>query len=706
MPKQTYTNFLSGLHNYKSKELIPANAGQIFDTIDISKGSLIPLKQSSPQSVTPPTSAKIAYDWQGTVRFFTAWSRFMEIDNHLYHLSGGNLKKMDTSGTTTDASLKGLYSTGHSISTGSTTNYYDYSIAITNYDPVTGDESGAALYEVSGKFLNVSFDPAFVTTFNSQETFRCYLKINGPDGATYGRPNNTWIRFSDTVTSDSGKTLDKISISSGVPNLVYTDSTTKYFTGEVIQDTPPLAGRDTPEDLQDFAFYGGALFVVEEDSTTIYFTDPYKYSTWSELNTLKVDENVVGMFPSISGLVVTTKNRTYLITGTNADSYAINEISNRVGCINKSTMANYNGTVVWLSRDGIVALSNFTLMPLTKDQAVIEWKDITSDRIGYSFVWDGIYYLMNSPTTDLSTESNYQDHYAYEFLTDTLKTVPNRESLGNPYYSAFIEGDSMVLLGEDDLYDMFEGSIDDSLHYKSPKYLVDANNRIRVKEVTVTTKSVVGSPTLTVHTDSNTSTSTLSADSINTLKIAADKQVCQGVEVEIDGQVKVLSYAIEYVVLSLDGNKQLHTHLVIEHDDAATFGVYDSGDNLIETRTIAANEGKSTSIALNNTIVDYFAYISSTDSDITDYNFITNKIETTLRTFATITLDFTGSVDMQIKKSDGSNLFGSAVSLSSSGRVKRIINLPDETYDTNLFPVFSNTGTVFNYNFTVVEPEK
>jgi len=710
MANYTFSDFSGGLNNFQDKRLISLSQGQEFIDIDTNKnGAMIPIQDNSDLSITPTN--KFAYRWRTYDIATSDYRKYVQFDGELYYLKSNELYKRNSSGTEKIATLKGLYSSSHS-----TTNSYtgtDYgtplmSMAVTQYDSATGNESGAALYEgtITAPYHGLLFNPVFNTTFNSGETLRFYFKITGT-WTDKIIADGVWYRAKTTITLDAGKTLDKLEVWDGYTVAVhYTDSTTdsNLVDNSYVVDTPPLADMDAPTDIIDFDVYNSSIFICRTDSNKLYFSDVFQPSAWSELNTINLPYDIVAVNTSAAGLIIHTQYTTHILIGSSSADYSLLDIAGDIGCLHKNTVAVHKNLVVFLSNEGLMALDNTTLIPLTKNTNTLLFP--TTNRLISSIIWDFNYLLINSPNTAV-TNANYR--YRYNLVNNTMIEIDSNQASGDPHYSAYKYDNTLRLITPTKTMEYEGASGTQTFTYKSPFYMFDTSDKKKFNYVDFLTS---GSVSYTIEVDGNSvKTGALSGTGVITkVQISVvTNAIGTGIEITLTGTGTVFNYTVDYDVLETTKNKELFEYLEIEHTSAITYEVYDSNGTLKgSSKSLLANKSGVTRVALGTTFFDYYGYLNVTAGTVLRYNLVPRKLSAKPRLFIGAIIKYVGIFNIDFNDATGSatsQSIGLSSSISKTEKVVFTSPISDIDILWDISSYSESADMIYNIEFITVDIE-
>lgn len=128
----------------------------------------------------------------------------------------------------------------------------------------------------------------------------------------------------------------------------------------------------------------------------IFFSEQYLPHTFPKINSLTVKSRIVGMSSISIGLVVMTRGKPYLVTGSSPNGMTAVEIDNNQACVSARSIADMGEIAIYASPDGLVAAGEngvqlITEGIFTRDQ----WQALNPSSIHgyhyegrYIFFWD------------------------------------------------------------------------------------------------------------------------------------------------------------------------------------------------------------------------------------------------------------------------------------------------------------------------------
>ena len=114
-------------------------------------------------------------------------------------------------------------------------------------------------------------------------------------------------------------------------------------------NTPPVRG------LSMVTEYVSLLFAYKD--STLYYSDIGQPNYWGKYNFISFDDDITGLAPTLNGLLVFTKGKTFIIVGNSHETFSKHLLDSSTGCITPNSIQSVRQNVIWQSVDGI-CLSN------------------------------------------------------------------------------------------------------------------------------------------------------------------------------------------------------------------------------------------------------------------------------------------------------------------------------------------------------------
>lgn len=106
-----------------------------------------------------------------------------------------------------------------------------------------------------------------------------------------------------------------------------------------------------PSTLRFITEYNNSLFACLD--TQLWFSEPGTVDVWKSTNWIQFPEHITGLGATSNGLLVFSRNKTWIIVGEDANSYSKYLLSNDQGCVTHNTIQFTDNVLLWYSLDGI-----------------------------------------------------------------------------------------------------------------------------------------------------------------------------------------------------------------------------------------------------------------------------------------------------------------------------------------------------------------
>jgi hypothetical protein len=186
--------------------------------------------------------------------------------------------------------------------------------------------------------------------------------------------------------------------------------------------------------------------------SSLRFTPIGVPNAWPPEYELLFDDDITGLGPVANGLLVFTRTRTFIVTGTGPTSLAQQPLRGDQGCIAFESITEATaGTLIWASEDGLCTSSGNNVQSLTKGYV----GEIKLTPVS-SVVHDEIYYCHNSDGTILAWDYRFNTIPKWLNLATESLAVAEGELYG--YYDGL-------------LYLLYKDTSNLVFKYKSPRFV-------------------------------------------------------------------------------------------------------------------------------------------------------------------------------------------------------------------------------------------
>lgn len=172
---------------------------------------------------------------------------------------------------------------------------------------------------------------------------------------------------------------------------------------------------------------------------------------WSEFFFLNFSSDITGIAPVTNGLLVFTKFKTYIVTGTGPTTLSQAILDANQGCIDSSSIQFIRNAAVWASSDGICSSNGSVINVVSKPKmGKLSLSPVDST------VHDQVYYLQEADGAILALDFRYN-------------SILKRLSLGT---DALAVADDVLYGHKDGIqYSLFTASTVETLKYTSPRFV-------------------------------------------------------------------------------------------------------------------------------------------------------------------------------------------------------------------------------------------
>ena len=380
--QQELITFDGGLSTKKSPHLIARNESIICTNVDLEKGSLYPLYETSLETATKGKYLEyfdgnfISNDAEADERFYVKYSGRLYWSNGTYGDYGIMRYDGTNAGVNAEAPspLNANQLNSLLIEDNDTVNGMLTEGAVYNYAFTVVDSDGI---ESAPVFKGLPNDGAVSGSNSSME-----LKISVANWNTYfvgsdmasmniyriGGSNPTYNLVASDMTPNSPE--------------VTTDGSFYYFYDSVadinvsrielttFDNTPP------PVDLDMLTENNGTFF--GSVGNKIYFSRTGTPEYWGTMDYVMLDAECTGLGVFGENIIAFTSFGAYRIDGYSRDTIQISKLPYNQGCVNKDTVTNIDTYLIWVSKNGVCLYNGSEVQVITKQS--IAWDEFA--RVG------------------------------------------------------------------------------------------------------------------------------------------------------------------------------------------------------------------------------------------------------------------------------------------------------------------------------------
>jgi len=177
---------------------------------------------------------------------------------------------------------------------------------------------------------------------------------------TYGVMTGWSVRI--YKLTDDG--LDDFTLIDTTTSPTYLDtSTTRLVAGNHILDS--YNNYSIPDSVTHAVMYKGLHIAIVENK--VYYSKRGYPEYFPKENFIIFEEDLEGIGVIQSGLVIFSKNKSWIIAGEDETNFFVYPLSYEVGCVSRDSITYYKNTLIWASYDGISTTTGSVVENLTKN---------------------------------------------------------------------------------------------------------------------------------------------------------------------------------------------------------------------------------------------------------------------------------------------------------------------------------------------------
>lgn len=283
----------------------------------------------------------------------------------------------------------------------------------------------------------------------------------------------------------------------------------------------------------DFKFLTEAyamLFAAQ--GNRLRFTPIGVPDAWPELNFIDYEADITGIAPVANGILIFTKFKTHIVTGTGPTSLTTQLLRGDQGCLTHSSVQPLEGAALWVSTDGICTSSGGNVALISKDKL----GKLSLSPVD-SAIYDEAYYILDADGSILVFDYGYGKIFKSLQLGVSALTVANDILYG---WSNAVQ------------YELFNGSTFETFRYLSPRFIEGASTEHKTyKRVNIYSKGDIIIKTLI--NDVEVTSNTLTGEDSFDIQVPSHLQRGFFIQFDISGTGEV--YEIEWIVGRQKGGK-------------------------------------------------------------------------------------------------------------------------------------------------------
>lgn len=487
--------FSGGKSNRLAPQFIQPTEGVIFKNIETTRGILEPIKSPLDLSIS---INKYFYKFKDTFISSNSKRYYLEYQEKLYYTEENTYPKKFDGTTENRLGIVGPTNIPVTVTDGVGPHIGTYQYCYTYYNEVDGTESKPSTYSDEIEATNEALRTQIILSDDPQVTHIRLYRIGG-----------------DITTMTLVIQLDNVSV-------FYTDSIADLDIDGSVLDT--YNSYEAPDNLKYLVEAYASFFGAVGDK--LWFSAAGFPNAWSPLQTIDFDADITGIGVLPEGILVFTKYKTYIITGTDSSTFVKYLLSSDQGCIAHSSINFIQNILVWASQDGICSSNGTAIQVISQDK--LGNLDLVIES---SLVFEDVYYL-STPTTLLCLDMRYNPIFK-EF------------EVQGDYIASF--DDTLYIHNNGALFELLKGTTDLTFTYKTG-LLTDGGLTFNKNYSTIKAR-VIGELIVKVYIDEIlVDTTIINEEEINTVDISLGRvsQAGFSLEFEVSGTGKL--FEISYKV--------------------------------------------------------------------------------------------------------------------------------------------------------------
>ena len=434
--------FNGGQNSRVRPQYIAPNEAQLYENIDNTVGSLTPVRNTLPSGIA---SARHAVFFEETDTFVSDAAKrdYVEFRNRLYWTHRFNIRPQKSNGLTEfNLGIDVPTFATFSVVSGAGNLNGTYQYVVTHYNSSDGSESGPS--PLSTELITTDDNIQITNLPQPSDVQVDKIRIYRVGG------NRTVLSLVTQVDVGVTSFLDDIA-------------------DEDIEGTALASGAylPAPAELRYLTQTYGMLFATLGNQ--LRYTPIGVPDAWPALFFINYESELTGLAVVANGLLVFTRTRTYLVTGTSPGTLSSRPLDLTQGCVSHDSVRSARNAALWASTDGLCTSSGGLVQLLSKEKL----GNINLTAVS-SVIFDEAYYLLQEDGTVFVYDYGYGG--IFKFLR--------------------IDIDSLVV-GDDRLYghkdgfllQLFAGDSFETMRYRSARFFDGlATNNKAYKRVNIYSK--------------------------------------------------------------------------------------------------------------------------------------------------------------------------------------------------------------------------
>ena len=309
--------------------------------------------------------------------------------------------------------------------------------------------------------------------------------------------------------------------SKNTTNYIDTKSDLQVLEGTILTSQDLIV---PPVGIKFLTEYNSALFGAID--STLYFSNPGVVDNWTSYNYIDFPEHITGLGVTQNGLLIFSRNKTWILTGDSLSTYSKYLLNGNQGCISHSTIAYVGNNLLWLSLDGICTSVGGSI-------EVLSWPKLSKLSLNpkTAKVYDNQYYLFHSTGCIVVDFREGVRFYELDLV------------IRGAYYSSDYDMLYLLLPSNIGIYEYGTGS---NLNYTLKTGWLSFSGITNYKTFKNIYVMSLGTSSLKVYLDGELVTTTLITNGINDIKLPQTASKGYYLELEFSGTGEIIELDINF----------------------------------------------------------------------------------------------------------------------------------------------------------------
>ena len=266
---------------------------------------------------------------------------------------------------------------------------------------------------------------------------------------------------------------------------------------DTYNNTPPPTG------LSMLTSHLGIMFGYK--GSTLHYSNIGQPNYWGKFNYITFDNDITGIASTLNGLLVFTRGKTFIITGSSHETFSKHLLDSSTGCISPNSIQQTRQNVIWQSVDSICLSNGGAIVAISRNHM----GQVTTPEALCSALHNDVYYLSFS---DHTLVCDMREGVAFVIMTDAYSAM-FRDIQDDKLYASTITNLVVEVCGDPNR--------NKRMRYVSPKFASGSVSDMKVFKNFYTNAS--GDIDIKVILDDEVAYDSKVAKGVDELKVAQDK---------------------------------------------------------------------------------------------------------------------------------------------------------------------------------------